>query len=809
MSEDTKERIVEREIKEEMKKSYIEYSMSVIVGRALPDVRDGLKPVHRRILYSMNENSLTPDKPYRKSATIVGDVLGHYHPHGDTSVYDALVKLAQDFAIRYPLVDGHGNFGSIDGDSAAAMRYTESRMQKLAQEMLRDIDKETVDFMPNYDEELMEPVVLPSRYPNLLINGANGIAVGMATSIPPHNLGEVIDATVYLLDHEDADIKDIMKYIKGPDFPTGAYIMGKSGIIDAYRTGRGRIVQRAKTKIEKIKNGKSRIIVTEIPYQVNKARLVTRIDELIKTKKIDGMVSVKDMSNRKGIQIVIDLRRDANPEIILNRLYKYSPLQQTFSVIMLALVNNEPKILTLKEILEHYINHQIDVITRRTEFNLKKALDRNHILEGLIKAIDNIDEVINIIRSSYTDATDKLVERFNLSQIQAKAILDMQMRRLQGMEREKLIAESKDLTEKIAYYTEVLKNPQKLKNIIKTEITEIKEKYSDKRRTEFLEETKELEITDLIADEDVTITMTALGYIKRGSLDDYKTQKRGGKGISSISTRDEDYVKEIITATTHSLLLFFTDKGKIYKLNAYQIAETSRTSKGTNIVNLLTLDGGEKISTMLKVEETEEDKYVVLCTKNGTVKKTPIKEFKNGTRKGLIAIKLKEDDKLISTALTDGKRDIICTSKTGKTIIFNEKDIRSMGRTAQGVRAMKLSKNDAIVSMTIYEKDKDLLVISERGYGKRTALSEYTIQNRGGKGLKTYKINDKTGSLIGADVVDNEDEIIIINSDGTLIRMKVSDISVLSRATSGVRLMRTSDDTDIVSFAKITAEDIE
>lgn len=809
MSEDTKERIVEREIKEEMKKSYIEYSMSVIVGRALPDVRDGLKPVHRRILYSMNENSLTPDKPYRKSATIVGDVLGHYHPHGDTSVYDALVKLAQDFAIRYPLVDGHGNFGSIDGDSAAAMRYTESRMQKLAQEMLRDIDKETVDFMPNYDEELMEPVVLPSRYPNLLINGANGIAVGMATSIPPHNLGEVIDATVYLLDHEDADIKDIMKYIKGPDFPTGAYIMGKSGIIDAYRTGRGRIVQRAKTKIEKIKNGKSRIIVTEIPYQVNKARLVTRIDELIKTKKIDGMVSVKDMSNRKGIQIVIDLRRDANPEIILNRLYKYSPLQQTFSVIMLALVNNEPKILTLKEILEHYINHQIDVITRRTEFNLKKALDRNHILEGLIKAIDNIDEVINIIRSSYTDATDKLVERFNLSQTQAKAILDMQMRRLQGMEREKLIAESKDLTEKIAYYTEVLKDPEKLKNIIKTEITEIKEKYSDKRRTEFLEETKELEITDLIADEDVTITMTALGYIKRGSLDDYKTQKRGGKGISSISTRDEDYVKEIITATTHSLLLFFTDKGKIYKLNAYQIAETSRTSKGTNIVNLLTLDSGEKISTMLKVEETEEDKYVVLCTKNGTVKKTPIKEFKNGTRKGLIAIKLKEDDKLISTALTDGKRDIVCTSKTGKTIIFNEKDIRSMGRTAQGVRAMKLSKNDAIVSMTIYEKDKDLLVISERGYGKRTALSEYTIQNRGGKGLKTYKINDKTGSLIGADVVDNEDEIIIINSDGTLIRMKVSDISVLSRATSGVRLMRTSDDTDIVSFAKITAEDIE
>ncbi|WP_314024008.1 DNA gyrase subunit A [Filifactor alocis] len=808
--EEMRDKIIEVDLKHEMEQSYIEYAMSVIVGRALPDVRDGLKPVHRRILYSMGQNNLTPDKPYRKSATIVGDVLGKYHPHGDTAVYDALVKMAQDFSMRYPLVDGHGNFGSIDGDSAAAMRYTESRMEKLSMEMLRDLNKETVDMVPNYDENEWEPSVLPARYPNLLVNGSNGIAVGMATSIPPHNLGEVIDAVVELIDNEEATLEDILKHIKGPDFPTGAHIMGNSSMLQAYRTGRGKVVQRAKTSFEEMSGGKTRIVVTEIPYQVNKARLVEKIAELMKDKRIDGITHIGDESNRKGMRIVIELRRDVNPDIVLNQLFKFSPLQQVFSIIMLALVNNIPKVLTLEQMLRLYLKHQEEVVTRRTQFDLKKAQDRIHLVEGLLKAIDHIDEVIAIIRSSYSDAMERLMERFDFSEIQAKAILDMQLRRLQGLEKEKLEDEQKDLQQKIDYYQEILSDRSLLLSIIKEEILEIKAKYGNERRTTFLASYEDIDIKDMIPDDEVTVTLTHLGYIKRVGIDTYKTQKRGGKGIASMSTRDEDFVDKLLLTSNHSKVIFFTNMGRIYRLNTYEIPESSRTAKGTNIVNILPLEDGEKVNTMLSIrEEQASSGFVVMCTRKGIMKKTPLEEFQRSNRNGLIAISLKEDDELIGVELTDGNCNIICVARNGKAIMFDESDIRSMGRTAQGVRAMNLEEGDEIVSMMIADPEKDVLIISERGYGKRTPIAEYNLQTRGGKGSRTYKITEKTGRLVGGKVVSNDDEIMIVNIDGTLIRMEVKGISVLSRVTSGVRLMKTAENQDIASFEKIEISEEE
>lgn len=808
--EEMRDKIIEVDLKHEMEQSYIEYAMSVIVGRALPDVRDGLKPVHRRILYSMGQNNLTPDKPYRKSATIVGDVLGKYHPHGDTAVYNALVKMAQDFSMRYPLVDGHGNFGSIDGDSAAAMRYTESRMEKLSMEMLRDLNKETVDMVPNYDENEWEPSVLPARYPNLLVNGSNGIAVGMATSIPPHNLGEVIDAVVELIDNEEATLEDILKHIKGPDFPTGAHIMGNSSMLQAYRTGRGKVVQRAKTSFEEMSGGKTRIVVTEIPYQVNKARLVEKIAELMKDKRIDGITHIGDESNRKGMRIVIELRRDVNPDIVLNQLFKFSPLQQVFSIIMLALVNNIPKVLTLEQMLRLYLKHQEEVVTRRTQFDLKKAQDRIHLVEGLLKAIDHIDEVIAIIRSSYSDAMERLMERFDFSEIQAKAILDMQLRRLQGLEKEKLEDEQKDLQQKIDYYQEILSDRSLLLSIIKEEILEIRAKYGNERRTTFLASYEDIDIKDMIPDDEVTVTLTHLGYIKRVAIDTYKTQKRGGKGIASMSTRDEDFVDKLLLTSNHSKVIFFTNMGRIYRLNTYEIPESSRTAKGTNIVNILPLEDGEKVNTMLSIrEEQASSGFVVMCTRKGIMKKTPLEEFQRSNRNGLIAISLKEDDELIGVELTDGNCNIICVARNGKAIMFDESDIRSMGRTAQGVRAMNLEEGDEIVSMMIADPEKDVLIISERGYGKRTPIAEYNLQTRGGKGSRTYKITEKTGRLVGGKVVSNDDEIMIVNIDGTLIRMEVKGISVLSRVTSGVRLMKTAENQDIASFEKIEISEEE
>ena len=808
--EELRDKIIEVDLKHEMEQSYIEYAMSVIVGRALPDVRDGLKPVHRRILYSMGQNNLTPDKPYRKSATIVGDVLGKYHPHGDMAVYNALVKMAQDFSMRYPLVDGHGNFGSIDGDSAAAMRYTESRMEKLSMEMLRDLNKETVDMVPNYDENEWEPSVLPARYPNLLVNGSNGIAVGMATSIPPHNLGEVIDAVVELIDNEEATLEDILKHIKGPDFPTGAHIMGNSSMLQAYRTGRGKVVQRAKTSFEEMSGGKTRIVVTEIPYQVNKARLVEKIAELMKDKRIDGITHIGDESNRKGMRIVIELRRDVNPDIVLNQLFKFSPLQQVFSIIMLALVNNIPKVLTLEQMLRLYLKHQEEVVTRRTQFDLKKAQDRIHLVEGLLKAIDHIDEVIAIIRSSYSDAMERLMERFDFSEIQAKAILDMQLRRLQGLEKEKLEDEQKDLQQKIDYYQEILSDRSLLLSIIKEEILEIKAKYGNERRTTFLASYEDIDIKDMIPDDEVTVTLTHLGYIKRVGIDTYKTQKRGGKGIASMSTRDEDFVDKLLLTSNHSKVIFFTNMGRIYRLNTYEIPESSRTAKGTNIVNILPLEDGEKVNTMLSIrEEQASSGFVVMCTRKGIMKKTPLEEFQRSNRNGLIAISLKEDDELIGVELTDGNCNIICVARNGKAIMFDESDIRSMGRTAQGVRAMNLEEGDEIVSMMIADPEKDVLIISERGYGKRTPIAEYNLQTRGGKGSRTYKITEKTGRLVGGKVVSNDDEIMIVNIDGTLIRMEVKGISVLSRVTSGVRLMKTAENQDIASFEKIEISEEE
>ena len=802
-------RILPIEIAEEMKKSYIDYSMSVIVGRALPDVRDGLKPVHRRILYSMSELNLTPDKPYRKSARIVGDVLGKYHPHGDSAVYLAVVRMAQDFSTRGLLVDGHGNFGSVDGDSPAAMRYTEARMSKLALELLRDIDKETVDFVPNFDESLKEPAVLPSRYPNLLVNGSNGIAVGMATSIPPHNLGEVIDATVHLIDNEECSVDDLMKFVKGPDFPTSAIIMGKENIAEAYRTGRGKVKVRARAVIEELPKGKQQIVVTEIPYQVNKAKLVERIAELVKDKKVEGISDLRDESNRNGMRIVIELKRDVNANIVLNNLYKHSQMEETFSVIMLALVNGQPKVLNLKQILYHYVQHQKDVVTRRTKFELNKAEARAHILEGLRIALDNIDAVISLIRASKTtqEAKSGLMEKFGLTDIQAQAILDMRLQRLTGLERDKIEAEYEELIKKINRLKEILANERLLLNVIKEEMLIIKENYADERRTEIRHAEGEIDMRDLIEDEEIAITLTHFGYIKRLPADTYKSQKRGGRGISALTTREEDFVKHLVSTTTHSKLLFFTNKGRVFRLNAYEIPEGKRQAKGTAIVNLLQLGPNEKIATLLAIDEKDDNKYLLLATKNGIVKKTDREEFKNINKAGLIAIGLREDDELIGVKVTDGNKDVLLVTKEGMSIRFDENDIRSMGRSAMGVKGITLSNDDKVVSMSLCEEGTDVLVVSENGFGKRTDINEYRTQIRAGKGIKTYNIAEKTGKLVGAEMVNEDDEMMIINSDGVLIRLRVNEISLFGRVTSGVKLMKTDDEVNVVSISKIKMEE--
>ena len=802
-------KILPIEIAEEMKKSYIDYSMSVIAGRALPDVRDGLKPVHRRILYSMSELNLTPDKPYRKSARIVGDVLGKYHPHGDTAVYYAMVRMAQDFSTRALLVDGHGNFGSVDGDSPAAMRYTEAKMSKLSLELLRDIEKETVDFKPNFDESLKEPSVLPARYPNLLVNGSNGIAVGMATSIPPHNLAEVIDATVYLIDNPECSVDDLIKFVQGPDFPTAAIIMGKESIAEAYRTGRGKVKVRSRAFIEELPKGKQQIIVTEIPYQVNKAKLVERIAELVKEKRIEGISDLRDESNRNGMRIVIELKRDANANIVLNNLYKHSQMEDTFSIIMLALVDGQPRVLNLKQILYHYIKHQEDVVTRRTKFELNKAEARAHILEGLKIALDNIDAVISLIRASKTGQEAKLglIEKFKLTEIQAQAILDMRLQRLTGLERDKIEAEYEDLIKKINRLKEILADERLLLNVIKDEITIIKENYSDERRTEIRHAEGEIDMRDLISDEEIAITLTHFGYIKRLPSDTYKSQKRGGRGISALTTREEDFVRHLVTTTTHSRLLFFTNKGRVFKLNAYEIPEGKRQAKGTAIVNLLQLSADEKIATLIPIDGNDENEYLLLATKKGIVKKTKREEFKNINKSGLIAIGLRDDDELIGVELTDGKQEVLLVTKEGMSIRFDENDIRYMGRTAMGVKGITLSKEDFVVSMNLCSKCTDVLVVSKNGFGKRTNIEEYRSQIRAGKGIKTYNISEKTGTIVGADMVNEDDEIMIINSDGVLIRIRVNEISLFGRVTSGVKLMKTNDEVNVVSIAKINIEE--
>ncbi len=800
------ETIIQVDILDEMKKSYMDYAMSVIVSRALPDARDGLKPVHRRILYAMNEINFTHDKPHRKSARIVGEVIGKYHPHGDSSIYGAMVRFAQDFSMRYPLVDGQGNFGSIDGDGAAAMRYTEARMTRLSGELLRNIEKNTVDFMPNFDETETQPVVLPSRFPNLLVNGSNGIAVGMATSIPPHNLGEVIDAVVRMMDDPEVDVYDLMECVKGPDFPTGAEIMGVEGIKRAYRTGRGRVILRSKAEIEEMKNGKTRIIISEIPYQVNKSKMIEGIAELVKSKRIEGITDLRDESNRKGIRVVIELRRDVNANIMLNQLYKHSQLQVSYSIILLALVSGEPKVMNLREIISVYIDHQVEVETRRVTFDLQKARDRAHILEGLRTAIDNIDEVIRIIRSAYNDAEQRLIERFELSAIQAKTIVDMRLRRLQGLEREKIENEYNELLKTINYLISLLEDKELLLSIIKEDLLRIKNQYGDERRTEISINPDEIDYEDLIEEDEVIITLTHAGYIKRVSTGEYVSQKRGGRGKTGLSTREEDFVNDIFTTSTHDYLLFFTNFGKVYRMKAYRIPDGSRISKGTAIVNLLPLEPDECVNAIVPIKDFENG-YLTLCTKQGVIKKTTLDQFDTSRKTGLIAINLKEDDQLISVKRTDGNNEMIVITANGKSIRFSENDVRPMGRTATGVRAIKLASSDHVIEMDIVTESGKVLIVSENGYGKRTPLTEYRQQTRGGKGIITYNINSKTGRVIGAKVVEDSDDLMIINDNGVLIRIKVDEISVTGRITSGVRLMKVNDETSLVSIALIKEDD--
>ena len=802
------EKIIERNIETEMKTAYIDYAMSVIVSRALPDVRDGLKPVHRRILYSMHEDGITSDKPYRKCANTVGSVLGRYHPHGDSSVYEAMDRLAQDFSMRYMLIDGHGNFGSIDGDGAAAMRYTEARMAKIAEQMLVDIEKNTVDFMPNYDDRLQEPTVLPAKIPALLINGSSGIAVGMATNIPPHNLREIIDGAIMVIDKDDVTNEELMEVVKGPDFPTGAMILGKEGIKEAYTTGRGKITVRAETEIEEMSGNRQRIIVSSLPYQVNKANLIIKIDELVKDKKIEGISEVRDESDRnERVRIVIELKRDARPQVILNQLFKHTQMQDTFGVIMLALVNGEPKILTLKECLDEYVKHRREVILRRTKFDLEKAEARAHILEGLLKAIDNIDEVIQIIRSSYDDAKERLMERFDLSDIQAQAILDMQLKRLSGLQREKLEEEYAELMKLIAYYKEILASETLVFDIIKTELLEIRDKFGDDRLTKIAAAEGELEDEDLIKEEQCVIALTHFGYIKRMPVDTYKSQRRGGKGITGIATREDDFVKEIFTASTHDTILFFSNKGKMYRLRGYEIPEAGRTAKGTAIVNLLNLEGGEKISAIIPIQNFADGKHLLMATKNGLIKKTPLVEYDSNRKTGLMGITLKEDDELIDVRMTDGQDNVVLVTRKGMSITFDEKDVRPVGRTAQGVIGMRLDDDDYIIGMEpiIAGSKATLLAITENGFGKRTELEEYRVQNRGGRGVITYKITPKTGEIVGIRVVSGTEDVILITDTGTIIRLNSSEISVLGRSTQGVTLMRTNDG-KVVSIEKIVED---
>ena len=803
-------KVIPVDINKEMKRCYIDYAMSVIVGRALPDVRDGLKPVHRRILYSLQELGITPDKSYRKCARIVGDVLGKYHPHGDSSVYDALVRMAQDFSMRYMLVDGHGNFGSVDGDSAAAMRYTEARMNKIAVEMLRNINKNTVDFVPNFDGSEKEPAVLPARYPNLLVNGSSGIAVGMATNIPPHNLGEIIDGTVMLIDNPETSVLELMTIIKGPDFPTAGIIMGKAGIRAAYETGKGKIVVRAKADIEE-ENSRHRIIVTELPYQVNKAKLIENIADLVKDKKIVGISDLRDESDRQGMRIVIELKKDANPNVILNLLYKHTKMQDTFGVIMLALVDNEPQVLNLKQVLCNYIDFQKEVITKRTIFDLNKAQARAHILEGLRIALDHIDEVISIIRHSDTSeiARNTLIERFNFTDKQATAILEMRLRRLTGLERGKIEEEYNELMKQIEYLNSILASEEKLLGVIKEELIEIKNKYSDERRTSIEKVVNEIDIEDLIQEEEVTITLTHSGYIKRISADTYSSQRRGGKGIQAMSTKEDDFVEHIMITSTHSDVLFFTNKGRVYKLRAYEIPEAGRVAKGTNIINLIAIEPDERIETVLSIRDNTKDGFLFMATKQGIVKKTPLSDFKNLRKNGLIAINLREGDELLKVKVTRGDANIIIVTQNGYAVRFSEKNVRAMGRTASGVRSINLKDDDIAVCMDIAVDSEDLLIISEYGFGKRTPISEYKVQNRGGVGLITYKISEKTGKVVGATMCNELDELMLINSSGVAIRINVKDISVTGRSAMGVTLMRTNEDEKVVAVAKISGSEEE
>lgn len=806
--EDSK--IITHEMSEEMKTSYIDYAMSVIVGRALPDVRDGLKPVNRRILYGLSALGITPDKPHKKSARIVGEVMGKYHPHGDSSIYDAMVKMAQVFSTRYPLVDGHGNFGSVDGDGAAASRYTEARMSPFSLQMVRDIGKETVDFADNYDGEEQEPVVLPSRVPNLLINGSNGIAVGMATSIPPHNLGETIDACVKMIDDDECTVDDLIKIIKAPDFPTGAQIIGKEGAREAYRTGTGKVLVRSECEIEEGSRGRTRIVVSSIPYQVNKARLIESMAALVKDKKVEGISNIQDESARGNLRIVIDLKKDVNPNVILNRLYKHTQLQTSYSMIMLALVNGEPKILNLYQILDEYLKHQKEVVTRRTRFDLRKAEERAHILEGYVIALDNIDEVIKVIRSAYNDAKEKLMIRFSLSEAQAQAILDMRLARLQGLEREKIEDELAELRKRIAYFKELLADEKKLMGVIKDELLEIKKKYGDKRRTKLVNGDGELDEEALIDEEDVAITLTHMGYIKRVPENTYKAQRRGGKGILGLTTRDSDFVKDLIITSTHDDLLFFTDMGKVYKMKGYEVPEASRTAKGTPVINFLNLNSGEKVSAVIPVKEFSQDNYLVMITRSGTIKKTPMSEFDSIRKNGLIAINLKDGDKLISVSQSNGDENIYVITKLGKAIAFNENDVRSMGRNAAGVRAINLDYGDEVVSMELdIDGTREMLVVSENGFGKRTSLDEYRLQTRGGKGIATYDKSkfSKTGTLVGGMLVRDENEVMLINSNGVIIRIRAEEISKSGRTTQGVKIMKVEEDSHIVSLAKVVDDE--
>ena len=816
MDEHIFDKVHDIDLKKTMEESYISYSMSVIKSRALPDVRDGLKPVQRRILFSMIELNNGPDKPHRKCARIVGDTMGKYHPHGDSSIYDALVKLAQDFNTRYPLVDGHGNFGSIDGDGAAAMRYTEARLSKISMEMLADINKDTVDFVPNFDETEKEPTVLPSKYPNLMVNGASGIAVGMATNIPPHNLREVVAAVDKIIDNRvledrDTDIEELMEIIKGPDFPTGATILGRRGIEEAYRTGKGKIRVRAVTEINSLPNGKSEIIIKELPYMVNKALLVQKIAELVKDKKIDGIVDVTDQSNMEGIRVCIDVRRDANPNVILNLLYKHTQLQDTFGVNMLALVDDQPKVLNLYEMLNYYLLHQKEVVTRRTKFELNKAEERAHILQGLIIALDNIDEVISIIRNSENVAIAKatLIERFGLSDVQSQAIVDMRLRALTGLEREKIEAEYKDLMARIEELKEILADEKKLLMVIRNEMTAIADKYGDDRRTVIGIDDSEISMEDIIADESTVITMTNLGYIKRMTPDNFKSQNRGGKGIKGMQTIEDDYIEDILMTTTHHVILMLTNKGRVYKLKAYEIPEASRTARGTAIVNLLQLMPGEKISAIVPVDGIKDDEYLFMATKNGIVKKTSSKEYENIRKTGIQAITLRDNDELIEAKSVDNEKEIFLVTKYGQCIRFKSTDVRPTGRSAMGVIGMNLTPGDEVVGMQLDSQGDTLLIVSEYGLGKRTPIDEFTVQNRGGKGIKCYKVNEKSGNVIGVKAVSDTREIMLITTEGIVIRMEVSGISTLGRITSGVKLINLDEGVKVARVAKVREEDIE